>query len=160
MSLERFTYGFQPFSSRASSCNSGVSVVSLWGPTSALERSLPPTPVAFFSPSTFLSPHLFLLVLDTARPIPPPPFIPTAPPTLPPSLPPSTNPLSSTYCITIHLHFFDPFRAQRQALSLPWAPCFSTLTAPSVSDAVAAACCGRRALLFLHGECVFSLGRQ
>lgn len=75
--------------------------------------------------------------------------------THPPTLPPSTNPLSSVYCITIHLHFFDPFRAQRQALSLPWAPWFSTLTAPSVSGAVPAACCGRRALLFLHGVCVF-----
>lgn len=75
-----------------------MSVISLLCGTILVKRSGPVSwrSVLFLNssclfPSTFLSPHLFLLLLDTALPIPLSPlFSATAPP---------TTPLSSTYCV-------------------------------------------------------------
>lgn len=80
------------FFSRASSCNWGVSVVSVRlyeKQTSALERSLPPTPVKFFSPPLFS--HLICSSLCWT-PLCPSPHLPLFPQLLHPSThPPSIH---------------------------------------------------------------------
>lgn len=97
------------FLSQAASCSSGVRVVSVSG-SDFIKRKHPRWNVPFlqlvlhFFPSTFLSPHLFLLLLDTAPPIPPISLY--SPNRSTHSA--STNPPSSSCCITSLLHFFDP----------------------------------------------------